>query len=175
METLNEKLADAFNEIADLMAILNENGFKIRAYRDAARRLKEDIHELTKADMDKKELMKIPKIGDALADKMIEFSETGRMEYLEKLRNQIPQPVRDMLDIPHLGPNRVRDLFQKLNIQNKQDLLKHANNGDIAALDGFGDKLVESILGAIESGQEKKKTPQPRRRRTDREKTDRTH
>lgn len=156
MKSYNEAFENHFNEIADLMSILGENNFKIRAYRDVARKMKEEIDPIYK-DITKKELKKTPGVGDALADKMIEFIETGKMNYLEKLRNQIPQAVRDLLKIPHLGPNRVRDLYLKLAIKSKEDLLKKAKEGQIAELDGFGDKLVQQILTAIETGQEKKK------------------
>jgi len=76
---------------------------------------------------------------------------------LEKLHRQIPEAVREMLGIPHLGPKRVRQLFIDLGIKSKEELLKQAKSGAIADLPGFGDKLVQSILEALESGQEKKR------------------
>jgi DNA polymerase (family 10) len=87
----------------------------------------------------------------------MQYIETGKIPFLEKLRKKIPKPVREMLDIPHLGPNRVRDLYINLGIKNKKDLIKAAKSGEIDKLPGFGEKLVESILDAIEKGQEKKK------------------
>ena len=139
------------------MSILNENSFKIRAYREAARRLKEDFRPITKKDTDKKKLMEIPRIGEALADKIIQYVKTGKINYLERLRRQIPKPVRDLLKIPHLGPNRVRDLYINLGVKSKADLKKYAKTGKIAEIPGFGDKLVEQIMQAIETGQKKKK------------------
>lgn len=156
MKSYNQELADAFTEIADLMAIIKENPFKIRAYREASRKLKEDLEPITKS-MSKEELMEIPGIGDALAEKMVQHMQDGKMKYLEKLRKEIPKAVRELLQIPHLGPNRVRDLYVGLNIKSKKDLVKHAKNGDIEKLPGFGKKLVEQIMNAIETGQEKKK------------------
>ena len=157
MKSYNEELSQHFNEIADLMSLLNKNSFKIRAYREAARRLKEDFQPITKKDADKKKLMEIPGIGEALADKIIQYIETGKIKYLEKLRRQIPKPVRDLLKIPHLGPNRVSDLYINLGIKSKSDLKKYAKTGKIAEIPGFGDKLVSQILEAMASGQEKKK------------------
>lgn len=156
MKSYNEELSSAFYEIGDLMSLLNENGFKIRAYYEAARRLKEDFRPITKKDS-KASLMEIPRVGDALAEKMLEYMKKGKISYLERLRRQIPKAVRDLLKIPHLGPNRVRDLYINLGIKSKKDLLKHAKNGKIIELPGFGDKLVSQILNAIEKGQEKKK------------------
>ncbi len=157
MKSYNEDFYQLFSEIADLMAIKNENSFKIRAYRSAAMRLKEDFRPITKKDANKVTLKAIPRIGDALADKMIQYMKEGKIDYLERLRKEIPKPVRDLLNIPHLGPNRVRDLYINLGIKSKADLKKHAKNGQIADLPGFGDKLVESITNALKTGQKKKK------------------
>ena len=153
----NEELSQAFHEIADLMAILSENGFKIRAYREAARRIKEELHPITKKTASVKEFMKLPGIGEAIAKKMMEYIETGQIAFLEKLRKKVPKPVRDLLEIPHLGPIRVRDLYINLGVKNKKDLIRAAKNGEMDKLPGFGEKLIESILEAIEKGQEKKK------------------
>ena len=157
MKTYNEDFYRLFNEIADLMAILSENSFKIRAYREAARRIKEEFHPIKKTSASEATFMKQPGIGEAIATKMMEYIETGQIAYLEKLRKQVPKPVRDLLNIPHLGPIRVRDLYIQLGIKNKKDLLKAAKNGEIKTLPGFGSTLVESILEAIKKGQEKKK------------------
>lgn len=156
MKIYNEELYLAFNEIADLMSILSEDPFRIRAYREAARRIKEYYKPITKKDADKKKLKQIPRVGDAIAEKSIEYIKTGNIDYLERLRRQIPKAVRDMLKIPHLGPIRVRDLYLNLGVKSAKDLVKAAKNGKIAELRGFGDKLVGQILEALETGQAKK-------------------
>lgn len=161
MKSYNEELAKAFKEIGDLMSLMSENPFKINAYYGAARRLEQDLHPITKKET-RASLMKIPRVGEALAGKMIEYMKKGKIEYLEKLRREIPKAVRDMLQIPHLGPRRVRELYINLGIKSKKDLLKHASNGDIADLPGFGNKLVDSIIDALKKGQEKKKRHQRR-------------
>lgn len=157
MKSYNDALASAFNEIADLLSILDDNVFKIIAYRRAARRLKEEFRPITKKDAKKEVLKQIPGVGEALAEKMLQFMKEGKIDLLEKLHRQIPEAVREMLGIPHLGPKRVRQLFIDLGIKSKKELLEKAKTGEIADLPGFGDKLVASILEALESGQEKKR------------------
>ena len=157
MKSYNDDLASAFNEIADLLSILDENVFKIIAYRRAARRLKEEFRPITKKDAKKEVLRQIPGVGEALAEKMIQYMKEGKIDLLERLHRQIPHAVREMLAIPHLGPKRVRQLFIELGVKSKEDLLRQAKSGAIADLPGFGDKLVQSILEALESGQEKKR------------------
>ena len=157
MKSYNNDFYNLFNEIADLMSLLDENSFKIRAYREAAMRIKQDFRPITIKDADKKILKEIPRVGDAIAEKMIQYMKEGKIDYLEKLRKQIPKPVRDLLKIPHLGPKRVRDLYINLGIKSKADLKKHAESGKIAELPGFGDKLINSIIEGLKTGQGKKK------------------
>ena len=156
MKSYNEDFYRLFNELADLLALLNENSFKIRAYREAARKLKENVEPITKKNADPKKFRELSGVGEHIANKMAEYIKTGKISALEKLRKQIPKPVRDMLEIPHLGPNRVRGLYINLGIKSKKDLIRCAKNGEIDKLPGFGPKLVSQILGAIEKGQEKK-------------------
>ena len=53
-----------------------------------------------------------------------------------------------MLKIPNLGPKRVRNLYQDLNIQSLQQLLQAAKDGRIRSLAGFGQKTETQILQA---------------------------
>ena len=157
MKSYNDDFYRLFNEIADLMELISENPFKIRAYRTAARKIQESIEPITKKNADKKKFDELPGIGEAIADKMMQYIKTGKIKYLEKLRRTIPKPVRDMLSIPHLGPKRVRDLYINLGIKSKKDLIKSAKGGEINKLPGFGEKLVGQIMNAIQKGQKKKK------------------
>lgn len=118
--------------------------------------MKENIEPITKKNANKIKFKEIPGVGENIAEKMMQYIKTGKISALEKLRKQIPKPVREMLEIPHLGPRRVRDLYINLGIKSKKDLIKCAKNGEIDKLPGFGQKLVSQILGAIEKGQEKK-------------------
>ncbi|PIZ70736.1 hypothetical protein COY07_06180 [Candidatus Peregrinibacteria bacterium CG_4_10_14_0_2_um_filter_43_11] len=160
MKNYNQALSKIFQEIADLMGILGENSFKVQAYRKIARRLTEEIPLLTGKDFRKQKLKEIPGVGDAIAGKMLEYAESGEIGLLKKLQRQIPKAVRELLQIPHLGPDRVRKLFLNLHIRSKQDLVKAAKNGKIAMLSGFGEKLTDQILEALKTGQQKKKRHQ---------------
>ncbi len=156
MKSYNEDFYRLFNEIADLMSLIDENSFKIRAYRTAARNLKERLEPIT-AKATPQKLMEIPGIGTALAEKMEQYLKTGKIPYLETLRRQIPKPVRELLKIPHLGPRRVRELYINLGVKSKKDLIAKAKSGAISELKGFGPRLVKDILDALETGQEKKR------------------
>ena len=156
MKIYNEELAKQFEEIADLLAILNENSFKIRAYHEAARFLLTTTESITSENASKETFKKWPGIGEALAEKMMEFVETGTIHHLEELRKAVPENLRNLLKIPHLGPHRIQELTLHFGGLTKEELIEKARNGEIEKLPGFGQKLVQDILEALQKGQEKK-------------------
>ena len=157
MKSYNKDFHRLFNEIADLLAILAENSFKIIAYRRAARNIIESIEPITKKNASIQKFKEIPGVGNELANKMMEYIKTNKIKHLKDLQKQVPKTVRDLLQIPGLGPGRVRNLYLNLGIKTKKELMRCALNGDIADLPGFGDNLVEQIIIAIKKGQQKKK------------------
>jgi len=158
MKTYNNDFYDLFTEIADLLAITGEgNFFQIRAYQEAGRMLKEETHPIFKKGASVEAFEKLPRIGEALAIKMMQYIETGEMAYLEELRAKVPASVRELLKIPGIGPKSVKKLYLEAGIQSKADLIGKAESGELEKLEGFGKKSVEKILEAISDRQEKKK------------------
>lgn len=131
-----------------ISALLSEQGvqFKPAAYRRAAQvieELSEDIATLGETAADFK---KLPGIGDAIAGKIVEYLETGKMQALEKLRMEQGGISGELMDIEGLGPKRVRLLQNELGIQTVDDLIKAAKEEKLRDLDGFSDVLEQSIL-----------------------------
>lgn len=147
----NADVAAIFDEIADLLEIENANPFRVRAYRNAAREMQE--LGVSAADLIKKgePLTDIPGIGDSLAVKIKEIVDTGKCQALEKLRKQTPPSVTELLQIPGLGPKRVRTIYHELDVQTVEQLLRAARDGRIRQLHGFGEKTEERIIEAIET------------------------
>jgi DNA polymerase (family 10) len=149
----NTDLAAAFDELADLLEIKGENPFRIRAYRNAARTIG-DLGEEVQVRVEKGEdLTQIPGIGKDLASKIGQMVITGRIAYLEELRQEMPAGLLDMLRLPGLGPKRVKILYDDLKIQDLTQLEAAAKSGKIQELKGFGEKIVAGILKAIETRQ----------------------
>ncbi len=157
MKKYNNDFYKSFNEIADLMGILGEGFFRVRAYREAARVLKEEAEPITKQNANETEFLQINRIGKALAQKMMEYIDTGKIRFLEDLRLEVPKSVRAMLKIPGLGPGRIGKLFLLAGITSKKELVKAAKNEELLALPGFGQKTIDKILEAIEADRQKKK------------------
>jgi DNA polymerase (family 10) len=148
MPVVNAAIAAIFEEIADLLDIQGANPFRIRAYRNAARtvaNLATDIRTLVEQGSDLKAL---PGIGDDLAAKITEIVQTGKSGFLERLRREVPPAVTELLKIPGLGPKRVRMLYQDLEVQTLEQLLRAGRDGRIRELPGFGEKIETRIVEA---------------------------
>lgn len=146
----NADIAAIFTEIADLLEIEGANPFRIRAYRNAARIVGEWSRELRTLVERGEDLTRLPGIGADLAAKIREIVETGKCRALEKLRQELPPAITELLHIPGLGPKRVRTLWHELDVQTLEQLARAARDGRIRALPGFGAKTEANILQAVE-------------------------
>jgi len=147
----NADIAALFEEIADRLEIQGANPFRIRAYRNAARTLGELPQEARALLEQGEELTRLPGIGDDLAAKVHEIVTTGRCSLLERLRKELPPAVTELLQIPGLGPKRVKALYHNLDVQTVEQLYRAARDGRIRALPGFGEKTELNILQAVEA------------------------
>jgi DNA polymerase (family X) len=147
----NADIANIFDEIADYLEIEGENTFRIRAYRNAARTVRGLGTELKDMVERQEELTVLPGIGKDLSAKIHEILETGTAQALQKLQARIPRAVTELLKIPNLGPKRVGVLYHDLNIQTAAQLREAASAGRIRELAGFGAKIEQRILDAVEA------------------------
>ena len=126
MSVHNADIAKVFGQIADLLEIEAANPFRVRAYRNAAREL--EMLGVPAADMLARgeDLRELPGIGDDLAAKIAEIVGTGSCKALEKLRHELPPTITQLLEIPHLGPKRVRALYDRLGVTTLEQLAEAA-------------------------------------------------
>lgn len=148
---VNDEIANAFDEIGDLLELQGANTFRVRAYRNAARTLRDlsgSVADLA-ADPDY-DLDELPGIGKDLSAKIRTLVTTGSIPQLEELRAAVPTGVAEMLRIPGLGPKKAAALFQDLGIDSLAALKEAAQEGRIAGLKGFGKKTEQAILENID-------------------------
>lgn len=147
----NVDIARLFETTADLLEIKGENPFRIRAYRNAARIVEDLPHELASMVEEDTDLTKLPGIGKDLAEKIREIVTKGSSPALEKLRSELPPHITDLLNLPGLGPKRVRTLYKELDVVDLETLKKAAEAGRIRELPGLGEKTEKQILEGIAS------------------------
>jgi DNA polymerase (family 10) len=143
----NLEIAKILYEIADLLE-LQEIKFKPQAYRNAARSI-ESLSEDIEAIHQRGELQKIPGIGEHIALKIEQYLETGKLDYYTKLKKEVGFDLEQLLQIPGLGPKRVKILHQKLKISNVDDLEKAIKTGKLRTVPGFGAETEKHFLQGI--------------------------
>ena len=143
----NADIARLFDEIADLLELRDENPFRVRAYRNAARIVGELRLDIAQTLAKGGELPKLSGIGEDLAGKMREIAATGSCKLLEQLRRKFPAGITELLTLPGLGPKRVRTLYDK-RITSLADLERAAREGRLHDIAGFGEKTEARVLEA---------------------------
>src|SRR5436853_2693264 len=99
----NREIADVFYAIADSMEILGEDRFRTQAYRRAGDAIV-DLPEPLASYRERGELETISGIGKAIADKIGELLDTGKLQFYERLRARVPSGLLELLHIPNIGP-----------------------------------------------------------------------
>ena len=145
----NAEVAARFEEMADLLEAQDVE-FKPRSYRRAAENVRDcpvAVEELV--DEGKDAVMEIDGVGDALADKIIEYVETGDIEELATLREQLPVDMAALTSVEGVGPKTVGALYEALGITTLDELEAAARDGEIRDVSGFGEKTEANILENI--------------------------
>ncbi len=150
----NPDIARVFDEVADLLDIQDANPFRVRAYRNAARTIRdypEPLSDLVSGGT--KPLTDIAGIGDDLAEKITEIVTSGELTLRKQLAAKLPAGLLDLLRIPGLGPKRVKLLYKKLKVKSAADLAKALDAGKVQKLKGFGPKMEEKMRAGLGQAQ----------------------
>ena len=145
---MREKIVTILNQIALILEIKGENAFKIRAYKNGSEIIEnygDDIIQVTKNG----KLGELKGIGKALASKIEEIVETGKLTYLDELKLEFPDTFFDLFEISNLGPKKIKKLYDNLQIDSIDKLEASCKNNEISKISGFGKKSVEAILESI--------------------------
>ncbi len=146
----NADIARQLDEVANLLEISDGNPFKVRAYRNASRTVRdhpEPLAELVRAGG--YDLTELPSIGDGIASEIEALIATGDMPQRQTLVKKLPPGLLDLLRISGLGPKRVKLLHEKLKVKTVADLGMAIEAGKVAKLAGFGPKMVEKIRSGL--------------------------
>ncbi len=146
----NRQVAEMFATIANMLQIKGENIHRVLSYRRAAENiaaLSEDINDLWREGS----LTEIQGVGKTIAAKIDEILSTGKLEFYERLAEEIPLGVVEMLEIPDVGPKTAARMWQELGLTSVEEVERAARAGQIRALSGLGKKTEANILAGIEA------------------------
>ena len=144
-----DEVVRTLEEMGDILEITDANPFQIMAYRNGAQSLAEWEGDLERACREGK-LTEIEGIGKGLSAMIGDLVLHGRSEACERLRGTVPGTLRDLLQVPRLGPKRIRKLHRELGVSSIEGLEAAAREGRIRTLAGFGPKSEEQILSGID-------------------------
>lgn len=145
----NEKIASIFETIADALEFLNENSFKVRAYRNAAdsiRNLNESIAEIYSQAKPRK----IEGVGKDLEQKIKEYIQTQKIAYLDELLEKIPYTLFKLKDIRGLGPRTLYKMFERYRVRTLEDVKKLVFENDELKDISLLEKSIKKIREGIE-------------------------
>jgi len=117
MPVHDTEVAEIFEQLAELLEILEENPFRIRAYRNAAQLIRGQARSMSELLDSGADLTELPGIGQDTAAKIATILRTGKLPLLDQLRARVPAPLLEMTRVAGLGPKRAKALYSALNIR----------------------------------------------------------
>ena len=147
----NAELADQLDLLADLSEILDEESFKVIAYRRAAGRIRESAVPVAELALEGK-AKDLPGIGRTIEQKVVEVVNVGEMEALTRRRQRVPEGVVDFLRLPGVGPKTAARFWTQLGVTTLDGLKTAAEDGRLRELSGMGERSEQKILKALEAG-----------------------
>ncbi|HZU01860.1 MAG TPA: helix-hairpin-helix domain-containing protein [Ktedonobacteraceae bacterium] len=146
----NRQIAEVLSNIADLLAFQNGNPYRIQAYRNAARGIL-DLPEPAADILARGEELPVPGLGERLRARIAELVEIGTMTIQNGICMQtLPQGVRTLMAVEHIGPNMAIRLYEELGIDTLEKLWWAAHQQRIRRLPGFGARSEARIKEAVE-------------------------
>jgi DNA polymerase (family 10) len=153
----SQTVAKLLREYAQRTALRGGNPYRAKAYSRAADSLAAlaiPLHVL----IEEGRLTEIPGVGDAIADLITKLHRTGSHPSLEKLRQEVPAGILEMLTVPGLRPDKVLRLYKDLGIASLAELEAAAKDDRIKKAKGLGAALQTKILQNLaiaKSGQDR--------------------
>ena len=151
MSDINKKLVHIFEEMGIIYEIKDDK-YRQRAYYNGAEILNtmsEDVEILYKKE-GILALVKLPRIGRGMAEKIEEFIKTNHIKEYDNLKKEFPIKLEELTLVEGVGPKMIKVLYKELNIKNLNDLESAAQKEKIRILEGFGEKTEKSLFEGIE-------------------------
>ena len=149
----NAQIAAAFDELGDLYELDGAVSYRVIAYRNAAKAVRDSSVSVIALTRQGK-VTEVPGIGRTLEEKLRAFDETGDIPAAQKLRAKFPTGLISIMHLPGFGPKRARRLYDELGLDSLEALREAAEAGRIRGLRGFGAKVEEALKQALADHEE---------------------
>ncbi|MHB8509186.1 MAG: helix-hairpin-helix domain-containing protein [Candidatus Dormibacteria bacterium] len=146
----NDQYSALLNRIADLLEIKGDLFFKVRSYREAARQI-DELAEAVDLLRSEGRVETLPGIGKAIAEKLAEYGDTGKLAFLERLEEEVPPGLLDFLRIPGLGPKTAKEIYDTLHITTLDGLEAALRDGSLRQVPKIKARTEENIARGLEA------------------------
>ncbi len=158
----NAEIAAALEELAVLYQLDGADRYRVLAYTNAARAIKDQGRSVEEMARDG-QVTELPGVGKTLEEKILALIETGDIPAAVKLKEKLPAGLIEINRIPGLGPKTVRRLHDELGVDTPEELREAAESKQVRELKGLGPKAEENILAGLEKLSEEPEGPVRRR------------
>lgn len=158
-ELTNLAIAAALEELGDLYELDGADQYRVIAYRNAARSVREAAVSVAGLVREGR-ATELPGVGKTLDEKLRALVEDGDIPAAVKLRDRVPVGLISVKNLPGFGPRRARRLYDELGVDSLDALRAAAERGEVRRLRGFGAKVEENLLAKLAEGHDG--APEPR-------------
>ncbi|TMB91245.1 MAG: hypothetical protein E6J45_06465 [Chloroflexi bacterium] len=147
----NEDVVRTLERIADLLEIRGENVYKVRAYRQAAVQVENLGESIADVAAGEGGLVSLAGFGPAIAEKVSDLLQSGRLAFLEELEAEVPPTLLALCALPGVGPRTAALLWREAGITRLEELDAAAHSGTLQGIPRLGAKSIERIVAALDS------------------------
>ena len=149
----NAQIAAAFEELADLYELDGAVQYRVVAYRNAARTVRDSSVSVVQLARDGR-VTELSGIGKTLEEKLLALDETGDIPAAVKLRDRVPVGLISVMQLPGFGPKRAKRLYDEIGVDSLDALRAAVEEGRLRELRGFGLKAEENLKRVLAEHQE---------------------
>jgi len=143
----NRYIAAVLFNIATILDLAEDNIYRVRAYRRAARRIL-SLREEATAIVARGEELPLPGVGTRIRRKLTELIAAGSMGFYEELLEDQPEHVRQLMAVEGIGPKMAQRLYSELGLSTPIDVIVAAERGQLRTLYGIGEKREAGLAAA---------------------------
>jgi DNA polymerase (family 10) len=142
----NAALAGIFRQMAACYRYMGpDQRFRAMAYDRAARTIANLKNDISFYAQSLASLDTLNGIGESIAEKIMEYLKTGKIQTFETLKTAVPEDLMSLMDINGFGPATIRLLHDSLGVNNREELAAALLSGEVAQIKGFGEKRIENM------------------------------